>query len=122
VVDDLFEVSSDGTFLVRVHVQPGAGRTAVVGRHGDALKLKVGAPPEQGRANEACAALLAEILGIKPADVALSSGGSSRTKRFTVSGIEQDDLIQRLELALADAPLGGGNARTNRGIPRARRR
>ena len=111
MVEELFAVSSDGSFVIRVHVQPGAGRTSVVGRHGDALKLKVAAPPEQGRANDACAALLAEILGVKPSNVTLSSGGSSRSKRFTVTGIERDDLAHRLDLALEQAPLGGGTAR-----------
>ena len=107
MADDLFEDSGDGTFLLRLHVQPGAGRTSVVGRHGDALKVKVAAPPEQGLANEACTALVASILGVKPASVTLTGGETSRSKRFKVSGIERDDLVQRLELALEDAPLGG---------------
>ena len=115
MVDDLFEVSSDGTFLIRLHVQPGAGRTAVVGRHGDALKVKVAAPPEQGRANDACASLLADIFGVKANDVTLSSGGTSRSKRFSVSGLEHDDFVHRLEVALEDAPLGGGTARRRGG-------
>lgn len=122
MVDDLFDVSGDGAFVLRVQVQPGAGKTALVGRHGDALKLKVAAPPEQGRANDACGALIAEILGVKAGDVSLTSGASSRSKRFAVTGIERDELVQRLELALAEAPLGGGNARTSKGVPRPRRR
>ena len=122
MVDDLFEVSSDGSFVLKVQVQPGAGKTALVGRHGDALKVKVAAPPEHGRANDACAALIAELLGIKTSDVALSSGGSSRSKRFAVSGLEQDEFVERLERALSDAPLGGGNARPGRNVSGSRRR
>ena len=122
MVEDLFDVSSDGTFILRVHVQPGAGRTAVVGRHGDALKLKVAAPPEQGRANEACEKFLAEILGLKHTDVTLSSGGSSRSKRFALAGLEHDELVVRLEQGLADAPLGGGTARTGNRVQGSRRR
>jgi uncharacterized protein (TIGR00251 family) len=120
MVDDLFEESGDG-FILRVQVQPGAGRTSVVGRHGDALKLKVAAPPEQGRANEACAALLASLLGVDGSNVTLSAGAQSRSKRFRVEGIERDELVHRLEIALEDAPLGGnrsaGNARGRRGVP-----
>ncbi len=124
MADDLFEDSADGTFVLRLHVQPGAGRTSVVGRHGDALKVKVAAPPEQGRANDACTALLASILGVKPASVTLASGETSRSKRFNVSDIDRDELTQRLERALEDAPLGGvrpgGNARGRRGVPGSR--
>ena len=117
VVDELFDDSSDGSFVLKVHVQPGAGRSAIVGRHGDSVKVKVAAPPEGGRANDACAALLAEALGVKAAEVTLASGGSSRSKRFSVTGLERDDLVQRLELALEQAPLGGGNARSRRNVP-----
>src|SRR5580704_2724832 len=74
--------------LLRVHVQPGAGRTAVVGRHGDALKIKVGAPPEGGRANAAVVTLLSETLGVGAAQVTLASGGSSRDKRLKIEGVE----------------------------------
>ena len=122
MVEELFDVSSDGSFVIKVQVQPGAGKTAVVGRHGDALKLKVAAPPEQGRANEACAALIAEIVGVKPAAVTLTSGASSRSKRFAVTGIERDDLVHRLRVALDDAPLGGGTARSRDRMPGSQRR
>ena len=60
---ELYDDSPEGVVL-RVHVQPGAGRSAVVGRHGDALKVRVAAPPEGGRANEACRALVAETFGL----------------------------------------------------------
>ena len=74
---DLYDDSPEGIVL-RVHVQPGAGRSAVVGRHGDALKVRVAAPPVDGRANEATRALLAEALGLPEADVELTAGPSSR--------------------------------------------
>ena len=95
----------------------------MVGRHGDALKVKVAAPPEQGRANEACTTFVASILGVKPASVTLTGGETSRSKRFKVEGIEREDLVHRLDLALEEAPLGGrpgGNVRGNRGVPGSR--
>ena len=112
MVDDLFEIGDDGSVVVRVHVQPGAGRTAVVGTHGDALKVRVAAPPEKGRANEACAALLASVLGLKASEVALSSGDASRSKRFTIAEADAEEIRRRLELALDEAAEPpGGNSR-----------
>jgi uncharacterized protein len=99
----------DGGVIVRVHVQPGAGRTAVVGRHGDALKVRVAAPPQDGRANEAAAALIADILGVAASSVELVSGPASRAKRFRVKGVEADDASTLLRTALdASAAPGGG--------------
>jgi uncharacterized protein (TIGR00251 family) len=109
VVSDLYDVSGDDV-VVRVHVQPGAGRTAVAGRHGDALKIKVAAPPQGGRANDAVLALMAEILGVSSGSVTIVSGASSRAKRVRVAGLSAGDLERRLELALA------GNAGGGRGV------
>jgi uncharacterized protein len=111
MVSDLYDVSGKDAVL-RVHVHPGAGRTSVDGRHGDALKIRVGAPPEGGRANEAVVALVAEILGVPAANVTIVSGATSRSKRIRVSGLAVDDLDRRLELALA------GNDRGGRGVTR----
>ena len=77
----------NGGVLIDLRVQPGAGRNAVVGRHGDAIKVRIGAPPIGGRANEAVIELLAETLGVKRAEVSLVSGDSSRSKRVQVNGI-----------------------------------
>ena len=106
--DDLFEVNKEGAVVLRIHVQPGAGRTAVVGRHGDALKVRVAAPPSGGRANEACTELIAGILGVKSSQVALSGGESSRQKRVTVSGVEPEDVTRLLgeAMTLADSKPG----------------
>jgi uncharacterized protein len=108
VVEDLFEVSDadGGVVVLHVHVQPGAGRTAVVGRHGDALKVRVAAPPTGGRANEACVALLAETFGVPAASISLSSGASSRMKRFRLEGVDLDEFRVRVERAVEGG--GGG--------------
>jgi uncharacterized protein (TIGR00251 family) len=116
VVSELFDVSSDGVVVLRLHVQPGAGRTAVTGRYGDALKVKVAAPPEGGRANEACAELIAKVAGVKRADVEVVAGASSRTKRVKVAGVEPDDLERLLSLALDEA---SGNARGGGSVPKS---
>jgi uncharacterized protein (TIGR00251 family) len=104
---DLYDDGPDGIVL-RVHVQPGAGRSAVVGRHGDALKVRVAAPPVEGRANEATRSLLAEALGVPDADVELTSGQSSRAKRFRLKGIDAEEADKRLRVALDEAKTADG--------------
>ena len=116
VVRELFDDSGDGKVELRVHVQPGAGRTAVQGVHGNALKVRVAAPPEKGRANDACAALVAELADVKAAAVSLAGGETSRAKRFEVQGVDVDELVRRLELALEEA---SGNARGRGSVPRS---
>src|SRR5439155_7161625 len=103
------------TITLRVHVQPGAGRTAVVGRHGTSLKVRVAAPPEGGRANDACAALLAETFGVAPSAVELVSGGSSRMKRFRLTGVDLDEFTKLLEAAVDEGGAGAGPKRTGHG-------
>ena len=113
--DDLFEVSGDDAIVLHVHVQPGAGRTAVVGRHGTALKVRVAAAPTGGRANEAAAALLAETFGVKTAQVELTGGATSRAKRFRISGVEVDSVARMLERAIEAAGAApGGESRPRR--------
>jgi len=100
---DLFDVRDDGAVDLRVHVQPGAGRTRVQGRYGDALKVSVGAPPQGGRANKAVAELLSSVLGVKADAVQLVTGDGNRAKVFRVAGLEAGDVEDRLERALEDA-------------------
>jgi uncharacterized protein (TIGR00251 family) len=102
IAAELVQAVDDGV-VIRVHCQPGAGRSAVVGRHGDAVKVKVAAPPVDGRANEAVAALLAEELGVPVTSITLLAGESSRSKRFKVEGAEAPAVIARLDQALERA-------------------
>lgn len=90
-----------GTVVLSVHVQPGAGRSAVVGRHGAALKVRVAAAPEGGRANEATAAILAETFGVAASAVEVANGATSRSKQFRLSGVELEEFERLLERAAA---------------------
>jgi len=105
---DLFTADGDDAVVVSIHAQPGAGRTEVVGRHGAALKVKVAAPPEQGRANDALVALLSDKLGVPAASVTLTTGATSRTKAFRIAGVEPAAFGDKLELLLAERPGGRG--------------
>ena len=109
-LSDLYDVTDDGVVL-HVHVQPGAGKTAVVGRHGNALKVRVAAPPVAGRANEAAAEIVAEVLDVRAADIELSGGEKSRAKRFRVNGISVDEVEVQLRHALDAAASRIGEPR-----------
>jgi uncharacterized protein YggU (UPF0235/DUF167 family) len=99
--------SGGAAFSVAVRVRPGAGRTRVGGRydgpHGPALIIAVGAPAVDGKATEAVRRALAGALGVRPADVELRLGATSRDKVFAVrtapAGGKRVDmlmLVQRL--------------------------
>jgi uncharacterized protein (TIGR00251 family) len=84
-------------------VQPRAGRTQLVGRHGVALKVRVTAPPVDGRANEAAIGLLSSTLGVPASGVVLVSGAHSRLKRFRIAGLSAATVTLRIEAALSDS-------------------
>lgn len=81
---------------IAVVVSPGAKRSAVVGRQGDAWKLRVAAPPERGRANTAVCALLAEALDVPPASVRVVAGAASRRKLVEIEGLDAAEVNRRL--------------------------
>jgi uncharacterized protein len=112
VNDDLYRLTDDGVVL-SVHVQPGAGRTAVVGRHGTSLKVKVAAPPTQGRANDAVLELLAESFGLPSAQVELTAGASSRSKQVLLRDADQEAVEASLRTLLTD--VSGLDRKDHRG-------
>lgn len=71
---------SAGDLILQLHVQPGAKKTEVVGLHGDALKIKLAAPPIEGKANLILTKLLAERFAVPLKHVILVSGEHSRHK------------------------------------------
>jgi len=79
---------------VTVWVVPGARRTEIVGLYGDAVRVRIAAPAEKGRANQALATFLSERLGSR---ARLISGAGSRRKRYVLPGVEQRDLIAQID-------------------------
>ena len=69
-----------------IFVTPRARREAVGGRHGDALRVSVKAPPVDGKANAACVQILAEAFGVRRGDVEIHPGSRGRRKRVRVRG------------------------------------
>jgi uncharacterized protein (TIGR00251 family) len=78
--------SKDGAVL-KVHVQPKSSSTECVGRYGDALKIRVAAPPIDGEANEELIRFLASELSIPPTAVHIRSGVSGRQKLILLKGV-----------------------------------
>ena len=71
--------------LLQISVMPNAKRTAVDGLHDGALRVRLAAPPIDGRANKALVAWLAKSLGVPRRDVELLRGESSRRKQVAVA-------------------------------------
>jgi hypothetical protein len=90
-VSEVLDLSADaGAVTFSVHVQPRASRRGIEGVHGDALKVKVTAPPEGGRANDELVRLLADALGVSASAVEIVAGQRSRRKRVRVLGVSPD--------------------------------
>ncbi len=84
---------------MRLRVGPRAARAGIVGRYADGWKVRVTAPPERGRANDAVLSLVADALDVPATELELVSGHSSRDKVVAVSGLPHDVVEQRLTAA-----------------------
>lgn len=86
---------SGETMTLTLHVQPGAKRSEISGLHGDALKIKLAAPPVEGRANEALLKYIARLFAVPLRQVELKQGAQSRHKIVAISGsaVEPETLL-----------------------------
>jgi len=94
---------------LRLRVSPGSGRAEVVGRHGDAWKVRVTAAPEHGRANDAVVKLMAATFALPLGAVTIVSGHGARDKIVELAGVGPA-LIER-RLASASSPDRGRKER-----------
>ena len=76
--------TKDGAILT-IQVQPKASKSECVGLHGDALKIRIAAPPVDGKANAELVALVAETFGVRKAQVEIRSGAGGRMKLLRIS-------------------------------------
>jgi len=90
-----------GSARISLRVAPGAAASGVVGRHGDAWKVRVAQPAEGGRANAAVVKLLAQALSVDRGDVEVVAGHGSRDKIVAVAGLARDDIDAALTRASA---------------------
>jgi len=76
------------TAILKLRIVPNARRSEVVGEHGDAIKVKVQAPPVDGKANEALRDFLAEQLQISARSIEIVGGEKSRDKTVAITGLD----------------------------------
>lgn len=81
---------------LEVKVVPGSSRTEVAGWLGESLKVRVAAPPEKGKANQAVIRLLSELLALPVASFTIVSGASSQRKFIAIEGIDRKQLLRVL--------------------------
>ncbi len=91
---NLQEIKGGVQFSIKV--QPRASKDEITGLQGDALKIRVTAPPVDGEANEACIRFIARKLGIAPSRVTIVSGHTGRNKTVFVEGVSKEQLLQEL--------------------------
>ena len=96
--------SNEGLFLT-VRVAPRSDRDEITGIHGDALKIRLNAPPVEGKANDRLVRFLGEHLKIPSAQIQIIRGFASREKRLIVTGLKSEELLKRL------GPVGRGSVR-----------
>ena len=85
----------DGIRLT-LHLQPGARKSELAGVYGDALKIRLAAPPVDGKANAALLRWLADFFGVPRSAVALLSGERNRHKIVAIGGLDADTALARL--------------------------
>ena len=93
-MNDWLRVAADDRITLTLHIQPGARKTEIAGRHGDALKIRLAAPPVDGKANEALLRFVAETLHLPKSSVALKSGQTSRRKVVEVTGATAEEIAR----------------------------
>ena len=92
----VFSDHPDG-LLIDVRVQPKSSKNAIVGIHGAALKIKLNAPPVEGKANKALIQLVAKLLKCPKSNVEIISGQASRNKRLLIHIDNNGDIESRKE-------------------------
>ena len=79
-----FRLTAAGGATLSLHVQPGAKKSECAGLHGEALKIRLAAPPVDGKANAELIELVARHFGCAKSSVSIKTGAGSKLKRVTV--------------------------------------
>ena len=87
---------------IAIHVTPKSGRDEIAGWRGGELSVRVTAPPEDGKANAAARAVLADALGVARSSVSVVRGETARHKQLEVEGVGPEDVAR----VFGEPPLG----------------
>ncbi|MCW5212686.1 YggU family protein [Desulfobulbus sp. TB] len=90
----------DGSLLLSIYVQPRSNHNAIVGLHGDAIKLRLTAPPVDGKANKAIIAFWAKSLKIPKSAITMKSGLHNRMKKILLNGVQEKQIRDLVECHL----------------------
>ena len=91
---------NEATITLKIHLLPRASRDEICGLHGDAIKVKVTAPPIEGKANKALQIFIAEKLNISASQIEIVAGQRSRKKTLRISGISRAAVEKALGISL----------------------
>ena len=94
-LDLIISEKNEGCVL-KCWIQPRSSRSAVIGIHGDALKIALTAPPVDGKANKELIKFLAKYFKLPKGGIQIIAGDSSRSKTILVSGLDKDIIIKKL--------------------------
>jgi uncharacterized protein (TIGR00251 family) len=92
------EDSKTNTCVLALYCQPGAKKTEVQGEHDGRLKIRLAAPPVEGKANDALILWLSKTLNIHRSAIELLAGDLSRLKRVRVSGADSQAIVDALTI------------------------
>ncbi len=93
-------IGKNNVLFLAIHAQPAAKRTAIVGIHGDKLKVCLASPPVDGKANSVLIKFFAKLLRIPKGSIELARGETSREKTLAVSRLSSEELLERLKECL----------------------
>ena len=86
------------SILLKIYLQPKSSKNEVVGPYRDGIKVKITAPPIEGKANEALIRFLAKKLGVSPFCIEITRGHHSREKTLKISGNIDKELMKKIEI------------------------
>ena len=93
--------STHGGVVLRLRVVPRASRNAIAGTMQNALKVRLQAPPVDGKANKALVKLLAKTLDVPARDIRITAGETGRNKQVCVAGVSAAYVMERIGRAMA---------------------